>query len=64
MSLWDSLSGIVIGSLVAGPLVAAAGVTATFVVAGGCVAVASGLLLRHPLRTGAAPSVVVAAPAM
>jgi predicted MFS family arabinose efflux permease len=64
LALPASLSGIVIGSLVAGPLVAAAGVTATFVVAGGCVAVASGLLLRHPLRTGAAPSVLVAAPAM
>ncbi|MGZ4184890.1 MAG: MFS transporter [Solirubrobacteraceae bacterium] len=64
LALPASLSGIVIGSLVAGPLVATVGVTSTFVVAGLVVAVASGLLLRRPLRTGAAPSVVVAAPAM
>jgi MFS family permease len=64
LALPASLSGIVIGSLVAGPLVATVGVTATFVVAGLVVAVASGLLLRRPLRTVAAPSVVIAAPAM
>jgi MFS family permease len=64
LALPASLSGIVIGSLVAGPLVAMAGVTATFVVAGACVAVASGLLLRRPLRAGGAPSVVVPAPAI
>ena len=64
LALPASLSGIVIGSLVAGPLVATVGVTSTFVVAGLVVAVSSGLLLRRPLRTGAAPSAVVAAPAM
>jgi MFS family permease len=64
LALPASLSGIVIGSLVAGPLVATVGVTSTFVIAGLVVAVASGLLLRRPLRTGAAPSVVIAAPAM
>jgi predicted MFS family arabinose efflux permease len=64
LALPASVSGIVIGSLVAGPLVATAGVTATFVVAGACVAVASALLLRRPLRASRVPSVVVASPAV
>jgi predicted MFS family arabinose efflux permease len=64
LALPASVSGIVIGSLVAGPLVATAGVTATFAVAGACVAVASALLLRRPLRASRAPSVVIASPAV
>ncbi|MGZ4223031.1 MAG: hypothetical protein ACXVH3_18080 [Solirubrobacteraceae bacterium] len=59
-----SLSGIEIGSLVAGPLVASVGVTATFLVAGVSLALASGLLLRHPLEDTGARTVVVPAPAM
>jgi predicted MFS family arabinose efflux permease len=64
LALPASLSGIVIGSLVAGPLVASVGVTATFLVAGGGLALASGLVLRHPLEDTSAPAVVVPAPAM
>jgi hypothetical protein len=64
LALPASVSGIVIGSLVAGPLVASVGVTATFLVAGGGLAVASGLVLRHPLEDAGAPAVVVPAPAM
>ena len=59
-----SLSGIVIGSLIAGPLVATVGVTDTFLVAGLGLALAGGLVLRHPLRDSRAGSVVVPAPAM
>jgi predicted MFS family arabinose efflux permease len=59
-----SLSGIVIGSLIAGPLVATVGVTDTFLVAGLGLAVAGGLVLRHPLRDTRAGTGVVAAPAM
>jgi hypothetical protein len=64
LALPASVSGIVLGSLVAGPLVATVGVTATFVVAGVAVAVASGLLLRRPLEDSGAPAVVVGAPAV
>jgi predicted MFS family arabinose efflux permease len=59
-----SLSGIVVGSLIAGPLVATVGVTDTFLVAGLGLAVAGGLVLRHPLRDTRAGTAVVAAPAM
>ena len=59
-----SLSGIVIGSLIAGPLVASIGVTATFLLAGLGLALASGLVLRHPLEETGAPAVVIPAPAM
>jgi predicted MFS family arabinose efflux permease len=64
LALPASLSGIVIGSLVAGPLVASVGVTATFLVAGLGLAVASALVLRHPLQDTGARAVVVPAPAM
>jgi hypothetical protein len=64
LALPASLSGIVIGSLIAGPLVATVGVTDTFLVAGLGLALAGGLLLRHPLRDSAARTVAVAAPAM
>jgi predicted MFS family arabinose efflux permease len=64
LALPASLGGIVIGSLIAGPLVATVGVTSTFVGAGVCLAVASGLLLRRPLEDAGLPAVVVAAPAM
>src|ERR1700759_84166 len=64
LALPASISGIVIGSLVAGPLVASVGVTATFLVAGLALAVASALVLRHPLADTAAAAVGMAAPAM
>ena len=64
LALPASLSGIVIGSLVAGPLVASLGVTATFLVAGAGLALASGLLLRHPLADSGTVAVIVPAPAM
>ena len=50
LALPASVSGIVIGSLVAGPLVAWVGATDSFLVAGLGLALASALLLRHPLR--------------
>jgi predicted MFS family arabinose efflux permease len=59
-----SVSGIVIGSLVAGPLVAWVGATDSFLVAGLGLALASALLLRRPLDDTGAPCVVVPAPAM
>ena len=59
-----SVSGIVIGSLVAGPLVAWVGATDSFLVAGLGLALASALLLRRPLDDTGAPAVVVPAPAM
>jgi MFS family permease len=64
LALPASLSGIVIGSLIAGPLVGSIGVTATLMVAGLFVALASGLLLRHPLRSGTASTVALPVPAM
>ena len=64
LALPASVSGIVIGSLIAGPLVATVGVTDTFLVAGLGLALAGGLVLRHPLRDSRAGSVVVPAPAM
>jgi predicted MFS family arabinose efflux permease len=64
LALPASLSGIVIGSLIAGPLVATVGVTDTFLVAGLGLALAGGLVLRHPLRDSGAATVAVAAPAM
>jgi predicted MFS family arabinose efflux permease len=64
LALPASLSGIVIGSLIAGPLVATVGITDTFLVAGLGLALAGGLVLRHPLRDPQAGSVAVAAPAM
>jgi predicted MFS family arabinose efflux permease len=63
LALPASLSGIVIGSLIAGPLVSSLGVTATFLVAGAGLALASGLVLRHPLADSGTVAVVVPAPA-
>jgi predicted MFS family arabinose efflux permease len=59
-----SLSGIVIGSLIAGPLVASVGVTATFLLAGLGLALASALVLRQPLAGTGAPAGVIPAPAL
>jgi MFS family permease len=57
------VAGIVAGSLVAGPLVAAVGVSATMALAGAFVAVVGALLLRRPLSGLVAPPAVAAAPA-
>jgi MFS family permease len=55
------VAGIVAGSLVAGPLVAAVGVSATMALAGAFVAVVGALLLRRPLSgIGASPAVATA----
>ena len=64
LALPASLSGIVLGSLVAGPLVATVGVTATFLVSGLGLALASALVLRHPLADTGAPAVAMPVPAM
>ena len=58
LALPASLAGIVAGSLVAGPLLAALGVTGTLLLAGSFVLAVAGLLLRRPVVVpGAAPLV-------
>ncbi|HEV7174411.1 MAG TPA: MFS transporter, partial [Solirubrobacteraceae bacterium] len=64
LALPASLSGIVLGSLVAGPLVASVGVTATFLLSGLGLALASALILRRPLADTDAPAVAMPVPAM
>jgi MFS family permease len=61
LALPTSLSGIVVGSLVAGPLVSWLGLQGAFAAAGLFVAVAAALLLRRPLAV--APAAVPVAPA-
>jgi MFS family permease len=61
LALPASLSGIVAGSLVAGPLVAALGATWTLMVAGAFVLVVSALLLRRPVYVPVAASALASA---
>jgi hypothetical protein len=51
-----SLGGIVIGSLLAGPLVALLGITGAFTASGAIVLVVCALLLRRPLAVAAVPA--------
>jgi MFS family permease len=61
LALPVSLGGIVAGSLVAGPLVAALGLTGTLVAAGTGVLVLAALILRRPLELGGTMPAPVAA---
>lgn len=55
-----SLGGIVVGSLVAGPLVSLLGLQGAFAAAGGFVALSAAVLLRRPLAVGPAAPVAPA----
>jgi predicted MFS family arabinose efflux permease len=57
-----SLGGIVVGSLVAGPLVSLLGLQGAFAAAGGFVALTAAVLLRRPLTVG--PAATSVAPAL
>jgi MFS family permease len=61
LALPVSLSGIVVGSLVAGPLVSLLGLHGAFAAAGAFVAVGAALLLRRPLAVAPAPAPVAPA---
>ena len=61
LALPVSLSGIVVGSLVAGPLVSLLGLHGAFAAAGGFVALSAAVLLRRPLMIAPAPAPVAPA---
>jgi MFS family permease len=53
-----SICGIVVGSLLAGPLVSIIGLTGTLAATGSCVVIVGALLLRRPLEVAVAPRLV------
>jgi MFS family permease len=61
LALPVSLSGIVVGSLVAGPLVSLLGLHGAFAAAGVFVALSAAVLLRRPLMIAPAPAPVAPA---
>jgi len=61
LALPVSLSGIVVGSLVAGPLVSLFGLHGAFAAAGAFVALSAAVLLRRPLMIAPAPAPVAPA---
>jgi len=61
LALPVSLSGIVVGSLVAGPLVSLLGLHGAFAAAGAFVALSAAVLLRRPLMIAPAPAPVAPA---
>jgi tripartite motif-containing protein 71 len=62
LALPASLGGIVVGSLIAGPLVAVAGMSGAFILAGLVVAIACAILARRPLTPERMTASATAAP--